>query len=930
MPYTLPFFRSILISRKYKSKFTKIRFLILLIALVASSAAFAQKRSILKGQVIDSLTQQSLNKATVAVINVRDSALVAYTLSDQAGSFTLHNLPSSQKIRIIVSYVTYSNYRKDIVVDKGGTIDLGVINLNRKTVGLKEVSVKGERSPVAIHKDTIEFSAEAFKVKPNAVVEELLNKLPGLQVNSDGTIMSNGKTVSKILVNGHEYFSNDPRIASKNLEAAMIDKVQIYDDRENDPDNLIDESKVNKIINLKFKKKYRKSFFGKIYGGAGSDSRYESGILFNSLADTLQVSLIGYSNNLSHTAFSRDDLSSLGGFNRSGMDQLNDGYISTGGKLTDGIEKVSAIGLNVNDDYGKKLKLNFLFFLNHSDDLFKRTSFNQNFLNDTSLFSNQINNKSQHQTSYNFSSLIQYSPSPSVQIKYSPHLLLNKGNLNNEIFSDQRNDFNQHINTEIDTLQTYNRPNQFDHMFSYYKKINDKGESITFTNKLQVNTTHANNFLNNNLISYISDIASDTLHQLNNTITKNTLINSELSFRIPLSKKLSGSLAFVNAYTKNKENIEANAFNEQSNTYNEFLSDQSANISRRNLTETLRPGFTYKIGNQVTVIAELSTQWQDVVNHVNSGNESFNNRYFYLLPSLSLQAGNFSFNYNQSITQPVITDLNPTLVKVNSYYSFIGNPFLAPMKSNNFTLNYYHFNFEKQTSLFVLGNASFNENSFYNHIEFNTFGIQTVHPLNGGKSNNVFLGANFIKKFKEFDGWTISVKTSLYQGFRNSIVSVNNNTGNLHYYYTIGSAEFQFNYKNVIEIDPRYEVDPSYSSYKNISYPNVTNVNQKLTLKYGVRFSDTYSLDGDYTRFYSSQLNYGFQKSTNMLNAAFAVQIQKEKRGQLKLSAFDLLNQNISVFRTVSGNGIYQGENLIQKRYFLLTYQYKFAKGNSR
>ena len=159
-------------------------------------------------------------------------------------------------------------------------------------------------------------------------------------------------------------------------------------------------------------------------------------------------------------------------------------------------------------------------------------------------------------------------------------------------------------------------------------------------------------------------------------------------------------------------------------------------------------------------------------------------------------------------------------------------------------------------------------------------------------------------------------------------VSINGETGTLNYYYCMASAEFLLNYKDIVELNPHYELSPSLSHYNSIPYPQVTNINQKLALKYSIRFSSSTILEGNYTHFHDSQLSTSFQRSNNMLNAALAFQFQKDKRAQLKLSAFDILNQNISVFRTVAGNGIYQGENLIQRRYVLLTYQYKFSKSN--
>ena len=168
---------------------------------------------------------------------------------------------------------------------------------------LTEVTIKGEAVPLVIRKDTIDFNAEAFKVRPNALVQDLLKKLPGMQVDRDGSMTFNGKAISKIKVDGRDFFANDPKIASRNLDADMIARVQIYDDRENDPDHLQPDYEVKKIINLKFKKKFSKATFGKVTVGGGTQGRYQLDGLYNKSIDNLQVSVIGNSKNLGSTEF---------------------------------------------------------------------------------------------------------------------------------------------------------------------------------------------------------------------------------------------------------------------------------------------------------------------------------------------------------------------------------------------------------------------------------------------------------------------------------------------------------------------------------------------------------------------------------------------------------------------------------------------------
>jgi hypothetical protein len=193
--------------------------------------------------------------------------MISYTITDKNGAFAIHNLHDNEPARLLISHAGFESQHITLKYTKAEVLDLGNIHLREKQ--LAEVNIKGELVPVVIKKDTIEFNAEAFKVRPNAVVQDLLKKLPGVQIDRDGTITVNGKGVSKVKVDGRDFFANDPKIATQNLDADMIAKVQIYDDRENDPDHLTPDNDVKKIINLKFKKEFSKATFGKIVAGAG-------------------------------------------------------------------------------------------------------------------------------------------------------------------------------------------------------------------------------------------------------------------------------------------------------------------------------------------------------------------------------------------------------------------------------------------------------------------------------------------------------------------------------------------------------------------------------------------------------------------------------------------------------------------------------------
>ncbi|RZK98240.1 MAG: TonB-dependent receptor, partial [Pedobacter sp.] len=344
----------------------------------ASFLSYAQNTASIKGIITDSATKKSLGLSTVAVVNALDTSLVSYTVTKDDGSFQLSRLPTSRALKLIVSYVGYDTYRQELNL-KPGMLDFGIIKMNGRS--LDEVVIEGVRSPVAVKKDTIEFNAEAFKTRPNAAVEELLRLLPGVQVNENGEILVNGRGTSRILIDGKEFFGTNQLIALKNLDAAMINKIQVYLDRENDPDRRVNEINLQNVINLKLKSAVKKSTMGRFAAGAGTSERYETSGILSSFRDTLQFSVMAAANNLNSTGFSRNELYSMGGFNRSGTDQIDGGNF--GGRQSGGLTNVKSGGLNINNDYGKVLKLNLAYFFGNTIQTNETKNLNEQSLNNT-------------------------------------------------------------------------------------------------------------------------------------------------------------------------------------------------------------------------------------------------------------------------------------------------------------------------------------------------------------------------------------------------------------------------------------------------------------------------------------------------------------------------------------------------------------------
>ncbi|HEX2682646.1 MAG TPA: carboxypeptidase-like regulatory domain-containing protein, partial [Ferruginibacter sp.] len=284
------------------------KYFILLSKLVLLSAitAAAQKKTIsVTGHLVDTLQAQHVAEATVSLVNTIDSSLVAFTRSDSAGNFSFHQLKPG-KYRLSASQVNFHPFWQ--VFEAKDDVVLGKLYMKDRSI-METVSITSQRPPVVVNGDTLEFNAEAFKTKPNAVVEDMLKKMPGVEVEKDGTIRVNGKRISRVLVNGKDFFNGDPKMATRNLAADAIDKVQVFDKQSDQSEFTgIDDGNKTPTINLQLKKDKKNAAFGKASIAGGTKGRYDGQFNVNKFNGDQQMSAIGMANNTNRQGFSIMDM----------------------------------------------------------------------------------------------------------------------------------------------------------------------------------------------------------------------------------------------------------------------------------------------------------------------------------------------------------------------------------------------------------------------------------------------------------------------------------------------------------------------------------------------------------------------------------------------------------------------------------------------
>ena len=344
----------------------------MLISLIISTQSFSQKNGTVSGIAYDTSLHQFVPNATITVLKKSDSSLVTFTIADNDGRFELSKL-SNGTYRLLITQVNYHNANRYFIIDnEHKNVDLGNIAMNDKNKVLNEVIINAESAPVTLLGDTIQYNAGSFKTQPNANVEDLLKKLPGIKVDKDGAVKAQGEKVQKVLVDGKEFFGNDPKIATKNLPADAIDKVQVYDKLSDQAELTgFDDGNSEKTINLRLKKDRKKGAFGKINAGAGTGDRYEGKLNVNSFKGARQMSVIAMGNNTNAEGFSFMDILNFtgalnqlknGGGNINISIDDNDPLAGLLGGNNTGINTTMGGGFNYNNIIGNKTDFQSNYF----------------------------------------------------------------------------------------------------------------------------------------------------------------------------------------------------------------------------------------------------------------------------------------------------------------------------------------------------------------------------------------------------------------------------------------------------------------------------------------------------------------------------------------------------------------------------------------
>ncbi|MDP4264719.1 MAG: outer membrane beta-barrel protein [Bacteroidota bacterium] len=922
----------------------------ILLAILTGCCLFFQSYSqgILKGKLIDSASKQPLGLATIAVFKAADTVLLTYRLSTPEGDFKVPGLPFDINCRVVISFSGYSIFRKEFkVTNDQATVDIGTLSMSTDSKSLDEVLVMAERPPVIMKKDTIEFNASAFKTLPNALVEDLLKKLPGVQVDGDGNITVNGKPVNRILVDGKTFFGDDPRMATRNLPANVIDKVQVMDDKEelmrNGDDNL---NNVGKVVNITLKKGVKKGWFGKLYAGAGSDARHEAGGIANIFRDTLQVSVLGYLNNLNKPGFTFTDLQQTGGFSRNRSNTLSN---STSVWNTGNGSGITINGVNfggVQGSGGIATSKGAGFNINHVPNL-KKSIFAQYFYGNvlvdrqTGTTTDQfnadtvINNNTQLRgtvltNAHNMGIGARLKPDSLINIVINTSLTI--GNTNDDRVSDIAGTNNKLGDLSEGNVSQFNNDKlyYYRHAFSFTKLSGKKaGRRFTISHNLDMNNKHGY-YTTESDIQFLYPSAYDSIYgQLRKEHIPRTDATMNFNYSEPIAKRITIRLGGRYEYSGLKNNI--NTFNKNvSQKYELFNPVLSSNFERVSNRVIITPGIEFKWKN-FTVTPSVRGLFQRVDNSLASLPASIVQKQNDLLPALSAVYKQISFNYNRDIVLPGYNYLIPVTDNTNPYFIANGNPNLVPSRRDNFSVNYYYNDTKRSINAGGYINAGFIQHDVVQSTTVDDKGIQTMLPVNANGSKNYSMNWNVNKQYKNKQKFIFSWYTGNYLNYNINKLIFNHVTTqqtNVYYNHWFG---INLNWNDKLEWNNGYNIGLNYTRYTSAVFKEQNIVSHNLNTELIVRWPRHLIWETQLAYGYNSSIPAGSPKNLIRWNAALNITMLKDERGVLRISAFDLLKQNNSINVSASRNMVTTTQTNVLPQYFLATFTYNMrAVGASK
>ncbi|HMG68916.1 MAG TPA: TonB-dependent receptor [Chitinophagaceae bacterium] len=906
----------------------------LLIILGTATASHAQTGTI-KGTVTDTVEKKNLVNSVVTLLRKSDSSLFTFTRTNKKGEFVISNAPAGSYV-IMITYPRYADFADELSVKSSETSDLGSLILTEKSVLLKEVIVHSVGA-IRIKGDTTEFVADSFKVKEGATVEDLLKKLPGLSVNSKGEITAQGKKVDKVLVDGEEFFGDDPTIATQNIAAKQVEKVQVFDTK-TDQDQIkgIGGNTDSKTINIKLKDSAKKGYFGKVEAGSDFDRLHNGRILYNNFLGKRKISMFGTKSNTNTGSLGWEDRNKLGIENDFEYDEIGGFYYSFGSNddFNDwglqGLPNAYTAGALYSNKWNEdKNNLNLSYSYNRLGTTNISSTLKETLLPDTIFYNNENSNTRGLKQQNVFNGKYEWKIDSLTSLKFSTVNTYKTTETSSSTTSEALDENQQLVNRGVRTNTQDITHKQSDNQLTYKQLFRKKGRLLIGTFRYSNINDINNGTLNSTNEFFRNGIDSVAItDQLKTGTGKSQTFGGKITYNEPLNTKW--NLVTEYSYNKNSSTAHRNTFEKDPDGKytvldpvfsNNFDLDAYANtgiITLRYLGKKLRSVVGGGISAVQLGVNDLDNNNKHIYNFTNFTPQV---QFGYNLKAQT----NISFRYNGTTRQPTIDQLQPIRNNNDPLNIYIGNPNLKVGFNHSLNLSYNSFKILKSRYMYVGIGYNFLQNAIANNSTVDSFGKITTMPVNVHGSNNYFMYGGWVSG--QGDKKLIHEINSNVNGGR-SVTFINgqesiNDYANIQFSYGIGySIQDKYNFhirpkigRNISQSSLRKDVNNSYWTYGG-------DIDGYLMLPWKLEITSDVNFD------LRQQIDAFAGSNTNIIywNAELSRKIFKKKAAKIIFRANDILDQNKGFNRVINSNFVTDQRYQRIGQYFMLSFQWTFTK----
>lgn len=900
------------------------------------AAAQAQNGSV-KGTIADTAGNKNLQHAVISLLQKKDSTLTHFTRTDASGAFHIQGVAPGKYV-VLVTFPRFADFADEIEVGEK-EVDLGKIALTLKSTLLKEVIVRSGAS-IRIKGDTTEFTADSFLVKEGATVEDLLKMLPGFQVNSKGEVVAQGKRVDKVLVDGEEFFGDDPTMATQNINSKAVDKVQVFDTK-TEQQNLtgITTGSEGKTINIKLKENSKKGAFGKFHAGTDFQDYLDAKGLYNRFVGKKKLSVYGTKSNINTGSLNWEDRQKLGMEDDFEYDEIGGYYYSFGND--DGFNDWSLRGLPNSHTLGglfinkwneDKHSINATYRFNRLGTTNEGSTFTQNILPNNVNYRNRFTNSKGFNRQHAINGKYEWKIDSLASIKYTLSGIHKTTTLDEALESESLNGARSLLNTSRQKRDSENERIQQDHQLVYRQMFNKKNRLLLTTlrfglvedDQTGLNRTETD-FYKNGVVDSL-----DVVDQLRQFKGQSKTMGVKTTYSEPLSNKV--SLVVDLAHNRNLSQSYRNTFNKSNNGKYESLDplysnnfdfnaySNSGSAIMKFLDKKWRMAMGTGISSVRLKLYNLDDKKDNVFNFLNLTPQA---QVAYALK----QQSNISLSYRGTTRQPSITQLQPIRDNNDQLNIFIGNPNLKVGFNHNLNLNYGDFKMLSGRSMWLSANYSIMDNAIANYTKFDTvLGTQTYMPINVDGNKNYSLYGSWNKGQGE-KKLRYGMNVNLNGGTNNTVVEVKGIAVKNKTNYAIYSVALSMGYSESEKVSFNIRPSLGYNTSQSSLQPQLNN----NYFSYGGQVDGFVMLPGKIevnsdVRFDLRERVAAFPVNTNIItwNATIGKKVLKDKSGKIMLVANDILDQNRGFNRIISTNIIQEERYDRISQYFLLKFEWTF------